>query len=194
MSNAPKKIEGPIHMKLCLLGDGRVGKTSLRREFLGEGFVTEYKETLGADFAIHTQKYNDITFRFQIWDLAGQERFDQLRTSFYFGAQAALVLYDVSNQKSLNSVENWISELWEHNGKNTVIPIVIIGNKIDLRNEIVKSLKPSAGQDMAKQMSNKANNIQIPFLETSAKTGENVAKAFSLITETFMTIHNFILG
>ena len=187
MSNIAKSISGPIHLKLCLLGDGLVGKTSLRQRYLGKGFSTEYLETLGADFAIHTIDYNNLQFRFQIWDLAGQKRFDQLRTSFYYGTQAALVLYAIDNQESYFSSEQWVEELWKNNGKKTQIPIVIIGNKIDLRENIDNPLLPSDGNKLAEKFSQKAG-FQIPFLETSAKTGENVNEAFELITERFINI------
>ena len=186
-----KKVSGPVHLKLCLLGDGRVGKTSLRQRYLGKGFITEYLETLGADFAIHTTDVNSFTFRFQIWDLAGQKRFDQLRTSFYYGTQAALLLYAIDSQESFNSANEWIEELWKHNGKKTQIPIVIIGNKSDLREKADDPVLASKGEQFAEKVSKKAG-FQIPFMETSAKTGENVKKAFKLITERFIEIHSLI--
>ncbi|MHA2362745.1 MAG: GTP-binding protein [Candidatus Hodarchaeales archaeon] len=186
-------IVGDVNLKLCLLGDGAVGKTSLRRTYLGQGFKTEYLETLGADFALKTLKYKDKdgkfdgTFKFQIWDLAGQPRFNQLRTTFYYGSQAALILYDITNPSSLDSVDRWLKELWTHNGKGSDIPVVIIGNKIDLREQIDQPLSPEDGKLLAEKLSEKSKFF-IPFLETSAKTGENVEEAFQLITQTFIDI------
>ena len=177
-------------MKLVLLGDGRVGKTSIRKKYLGQGFPTEYLETLGADFSIQTTKFNNLFLRYQIWDIAGQPRFNQIRKSFYMGAQAGLILYDVSERKSLTSISNWIEELFSSNGKGTKIPIVVIANKIDLRNSI-DCITTSEGETAVEKIKEKNNLMEsIKFFETSAKTGENVNQAFNLITEMFLQMHH----
>lgn len=182
--------ENTIHLKLVLLGDGRVGKTSLRKRYLGLGFPTEYLETLGADFSIKTTHFNNIELRYQIWDIAGQPRFNQIRKSFYMGAQAGLVLYDVSERKSLASLSNWIEELFNSNGKGTKIPIVVIANKIDLRKDI-DCVTTSEGESTVKKIQEKYNSSStIKFLETSAKTGENVDKTFEMITSMFLSMHD----
>ncbi len=195
MSESPLP-ENTLHLKLVLLGDGRVGKTSLRKRYLGLGFPTEYLETLGADFSIKTLKFNHtnnnetIWLRYQIWDIAGQPRFNQIRKSFYMGAQAALVLFDVSERKSLTSLGNWIDELYNSNGKGTKIPIVIIANKIDLRKEI-DCITQEEGEKTVKKIQEKYNvTNSIRFLETSAKTGENVDLAFEKITSMFLSMHD----
>ena len=127
MAEAPLP-ENTLHLKLVLLGDGRVGKTSIRKKYLGLGFPTEYLETLGADFSIKSTKFKptksskEIDLRYQIWDIAGQPRFNQIRKSFYMGAQAGLILYDVSERKSLASLTNWLEELFNSNGKGKNIP------------------------------------------------------------------------
>ena len=182
--------ENTIHLKLVLLGDGRVGKTSIRKKYLGLGFPTEYLETLGADFSIKTTKFQNLDLRYQIWDIAGQPRFNQIRKSFYMGAQAALVLYDVSERKSLSSLSNWIDEVYNSNGKGTDIPIVVIANKIDLRKEI-DCITKDEGKNALKKIKEiyKVNSL-VKFLETSAKTGENVNKAFDLITSMFLELHD----
>ena len=182
--------ENTIHLKLVLLGDGKVGKTSLRKKYLGLGFPTEYLETLGADFSIKTTDFHDLNLRYQIWDIAGQPRFNQIRKSFFMGAMAALVLYDVSERRSLTSLANWIDELFSSNGKGTRIPVVIIGNKIDLR-ESIDCVTTSEGQTAVKKIQEKYQVVDsVKFLETSAKTGEKVNYAFELITKMFLTIHD----
>ncbi len=188
MSDSPLP-ENTIHLKLVLLGDGRVGKTSLRKKYLGMGFPTEYLETLGADFSIKSIKFNDIELRYQIWDIAGQPRFNQIRKSFYMGAQAGLILYDVSERKSHASLSNWIEEFFNSNGKGINIPLIIVANKIDLRNEI-DCITKSEGENFVKKIQEKYNlPDSIKFLETSAKTGENVDEAFQMITSMFLSMH-----
>ena len=115
-----------VIFKIVLLGDGMVGKTSLRYRYLDKGFTSNYLATLGADFAIKELDYMNYHIRFQIWDLAGQVRFETLRKSFYIGAQSALILYDVTNRQSFNNVRNWLNEFWKHNGKGKM-PVVLIG-------------------------------------------------------------------
>lgn len=190
--------ENTIHLKLVLLGDGRVGKTSLRKKYLGLGFPTEYLETLGADFSIKTIKFdntdesNILWLRYQIWDIAGQPRFNQIRKSFYMGAQAALILYDVSERKTLTSLTNWIEELYNSNGKGNRIPIVIIANKIDLRGSI-DCVSFSEGESVVTKIQEKYQVADsIKFLETSAKTGENVDLAFEKITSMFLKMHDIV--
>lgn len=186
-----RKISGPVHLKLCLLGDGKVGKTSLRRRYLGQGFSTEYLETLGADFAIKRTVFAGLVFRFQIWDIAGQPRFSELRKAFFMGSQAAIVLYDISNPATISSVDNWVRELWANNGKGPHLPIVIVGNKVDLRRKVDTAVPGSEGRELAEQLSEEVSlPFTIPFLETSALTGTNVDVAFQTIIQHFMQLHN----
>ncbi|MHA2365113.1 MAG: Rab family GTPase [Candidatus Hodarchaeales archaeon] len=176
-----------VIFKLVLLGEGTVGKTSLRHRYLGKEFSTSYLATLGADFAIREVPYeNKFIVRYQIWDLAGQPRFNSLRKSFYIGAQGALVLYDITNRHTLDAVSNWTSEFFQNNGKG-VQPIVLIGNKIDLRNETPDTITFEEGNEVAQKLASESETI-VPFIETSAKTGENISKAFEIITDYFFKI------
>ena len=179
-----------IIFKIVLLGDGMVGKTSLRYRYLDKGFTSNYLATLGADFAIKELNYMNYHIRFQIWDLAGQFRFETLRKNFYIGAQSALILYDVTNRESFNNVKNWLNEFWTHNGKGKM-PVVLIGNKIDLRSNNSDDISTDEGITLAKrfQEENKTNFI-IPYVETSPKTGENIDLAFRTITDHYLKLYN----
>lgn len=171
-----------IIFKLSLLGDGSVGKTSLRHRYLGKEFSTSYLATLGADFAIKEVAYNNLTVRYQIWDLAGQPRFNQLRKTFYLGSQGAVIIYDVNSYDSFNNVKNWLNEFIANNGKGTGI-ILLVGNKIDLRND--QSVSTEQGKELAQNLSTIIKK-EVPFIETSAKTGQNIEDAFKLITDYFL--------
>ena len=176
----------PINLKMCLLGNGYVGKTSIRRSYLGQGFTTEYLGTLGADFAIKNIIYTNLSIRFQIWDIAGQPRFNQIRKSFFVGSQAAMIIYDITDTEmtSFDAVINWTEELWENNGKGKV-PILLIGNKIDLRSGSQKTISYDEGKALAEKISQKTA-MYVPFIETSAKTGENIDLAIHKMAEEFI--------
>ena len=123
-------------LKITLLGDGAVGKTSIRNRYMGRGFKESHLMTIGADFAAvdKTVKYNDKDYHvtFQIWDLAGQARFTEVRQRFYFGSLGGLLLFDITRPESFSNIPNWLNEIWKNSGTGAV-PIVLIGNKSDLR-------------------------------------------------------------
>lgn len=167
-----------LMMKICLLGDGAVGKTSLRRVFIGQHFIKEYIMTVGADFAIKeiaipSEYDKDVDLKFQIWDLAGQPRFKEVRPKYYQGVKGAILVFDVTRKDSLANLANWINELDEIT--NSELPYVIIGNKTDIR----RKSKAHVTTAQAKKYIDKTYNCE--YLETSAKTGKNVTKAFELI-------------
>ncbi|MHA1772108.1 MAG: GTP-binding protein [Candidatus Thorarchaeota archaeon] len=169
--------------KVVLMGDGSVGKTSLRRSYMGENFRASYMITIGADFAVKKMSLeggHEVSI--QIWDLAGQEHFKNVRSTFYKGAQGALAVYSTVERSSFENLRNWINECWGNAGKK--IPIVVIGNKIDLREQfqdnpaMQQSIVTTAeGQKFAKDLQAR-EGVHTSFLETSAKTGQNVEAAF----------------
>ncbi len=178
-------------VKVVLLGNAAVGKTSLRRRWMGERFTSEYIQTIGADFSIKEIKIKTNEkakiYKYQVWDLAGQIQFHAVRRGYYQGALGAIIMYDITNTESFQSVPVWINELWRYNTLG-VTPLILIANKIDLRNEIPQTLTPEQGKNYAKQLSELTlpQGFEIPFIETSAKTGENVDRAFQLLGKTII--------
>ncbi len=167
-------------MKVILIGDGAVGKTSIRERYLGHGFSTQYLTTIGADFASKRDTIGAKKIRFQIWDLAGQPRFEVVRTLYYGGAKAAFFVCDVSKPTSIMNISNWINELWKNSGHGPV-PFVILGNKSDLKELGIKCVSDEDLQNIAAgitSLTQKDFNFGITYLPTSAKTGLNIAKAF----------------
>ncbi|MBD3406611.1 MAG: GTP-binding protein [Candidatus Lokiarchaeota archaeon] len=168
--------------KVVLMGDGSVGKTSLRRTYMGEGFRASYHITIGADFAVKKLKLaggHDVSI--QIWDLAGQEHFKNVRSSFYMGAQGALAVYSTVERSSFENLEKWLEECWGNTGRK--VPIVVIGNKVDLREQFKDNpamkqtiVTTEEGQAFADKIA--SSGVHASFLETSAKTGQNVEAAF----------------
>ena len=168
--------------KVVLMGDGSVGKTSLRRTYMGEGFRANYMITIGADFAVKKMQLeggHDVSI--QIWDLAGQEHFKSVRSTFYRGAQGALAVYSVTERTSFDNMKNWLDECWKNSGKK--IPVVLIGNKIDLReqfkdNPVMQQTIVTTEEGKALQEKIGNQGVHTSFLETSAKTGHNVEASF----------------
>jgi small GTP-binding protein len=173
-------------MKIVLCGDGAVGKTALRETYLGKEFTSSYLMTIGADFAVQKTEVAGKEVKFQIWDLAGQERFNSVRSLYYQGSHGVLFVYDVTRPESYqNLVDGWLNELMKHT-RGGPIPAVVLGNKIDLRNlDDPTHIRPDQGGDLVEKMSESLSNgeLDIPYLETSAKTGENVQVAFKKLAE-----------
>ncbi len=177
-----KYPEVPVLVKICLLGDGAVGKTSLKNQFLGSGFNPKYLITIGADFAIRDIKLsNGQEYKLQIWDLAGQPRFNAVRTLYYKGSMGSVLIFDITNRSSLDNLQGWLKEYWRHSGE-TSIPMVILGNKKDLREEYSSAVTTAEGQKFTDAVSARAINKKFHYFETSAKTGENVEEAFTVLT------------
>jgi len=158
--------------KLVLLGESAVGKSSLVLRFV-KGQFHEYQEsTIGAAFLTQTVCLDDTTVKFEIWDTAGQERYHSLAPMYYRGAQAAIVVYDVTNPDTFARAKTWVKELQRQASPNIVIALA--GNKADLAS------KRSIEHEDAQQY---AEDNALLFMETSAKTAMNVNEIFLAIAK-----------
>ncbi|MHA2295869.1 MAG: GTP-binding protein [Candidatus Hodarchaeales archaeon] len=173
-------------IKVILAGDGSVGKTALRETYLGRGFQTNYLMTIGADFAVKTIDLEGRTIKFQIWDLAGQDRFTEVRSVYYKGAHVALLLFDVTRPDTFDNLPSWIKEIWTHSGLKP-IPIVILGNKADLREIVPESMDDELARKFCRKLSERTEKegFLVHYLPTSAKTGLNVNKSFDLLMDAY---------
>lgn len=172
--------------KVCLIGDGYVGKTSVRRKYIGEGFRSNYIPTLGVDFAQKITTSKDGNARLVIWDIAGQSQFQGLRKRYYEGCSGLVLVYSVVDRESFDNASKWLVEA--HGFMQEFPALIIIANKTDLRTyypaEDIVSHKE--GEEFTKMFSEKLNTPSI-FIETSALTGENIDEAFNKLTT--MMIH-----
>jgi small GTP-binding protein len=158
--------------KLVLLGESSVGKSSLVLRFVKGQFHEFQESTIGAAFLTQTVQIDDTTVKFEIWDTAGQERYHSLAPMYYRGAQAAIVVYDISNKETFHKAQTWIKELQRQANPNIVIALA--GNKLDLAN------KRAVSYDEAKAY---ADESSLLFMETSAKTAANVMEIFTSIAK-----------
>ncbi|MFX1296958.1 MAG: Rab family GTPase [Promethearchaeota archaeon] len=158
---------GSFKLKMLLLGDAAVGKTSLIKQYIKGSFAKDYKMTIGTDIFTKDVKSNDNTITLSIWDIAGQERFKFFRQSFYRGSSGAMVVFDLTRYPTFNpNVVNWLKELWSFTGR---IPITLLGNKVDLAD--LRNVRKMDVQQFA-------DKIPCKYIETSAKTGKHVEEAF----------------
>lgn len=171
-----RKKKGGRLFKIALLGDGAVGKTALKDRFLGKGFESSYMMTIGADFATYTTQIDNEEVKLQIWDLAGQTRFKEVRSGFYSGTLGALLVYDVTRKDTAESLIGWVEEAKKFSG-NSNVSFILVGNKIDLRKQAPESVTKRQGLLIAKKLA-KSNNSVVPYVETSAKDNLNVPQAF----------------
>jgi small GTP-binding protein len=161
--------------KVVLIGDGAVGKSSLMRRFVENRFESTYQFTIGVDISAKDVKYEEGKYaKLSIWDMGGQERFKVLRRSFFEGTHGALLVFDLSRAQTFAAMKKWLSDL--RSMVEERIPIIIIGNKSDLISEVGETIKKNEPSSLAE----KENSI---YIETSAKTGENVEKAFLELTQ-----------
>jgi len=165
-------IEYDYTFKLMMLGDASVGKTSLTLRYISGYFMQDLKLTLGVDFYSKTTLFNDKKVKLQIWDFGGEERFRFLLSQYSKGANGAFFLYDITNPMSLEHLPEWTQIVRENAGD---IPILLIGSKKDL--DEFRAVPREDGILAAKKY-----NLT-SFIELSSKTGENVEKAFDVLTE-----------
>lgn len=186
-------MKSPISVKLVLLGEAAVGKSSLVLRFVSNDFQENKEPTIGAAYLTQRCEIDDRTIKFDIWDTAGQERFASLAPMYYRNAQAALVVYDITKPQSFIKARHWVKELREQANKNIIIALV--GNKYDMveqedssnssgKNSIENNDEENSGSlrkvsiEEGKQL---AQEEGLLFFESSAKTGYNVNDLFMAI-------------
>jgi Ras-related protein Rab-7A len=166
-----------VLLKVIILGDSGVGKTSLMNQYVNKKFSNQYKATIGADFLTKEVMVDDRLVTMQIWDTAGQERFQSLGVAFYRGADCCVLVFDVNVAKTFENLDSWRDEFLIQAAPRDPdnFPFVVIGNKIDLENQRVVSTKRLQAWCQAKG--------NIPNFETSAKEAINVEQAFQTIAK-----------
>jgi len=153
--------------KFIIVGDSSVGKSNLLLRYLNNKFEDEYQSTIGVEFGAKNLEIDNINYRIQLWDTAGQEQFRSITRAYYQNSVCAIVVYDISNEITFKNVKDWIDDVRAQSPKN--IYIMLVGNK----NDLVEKRQVSYEKGLEY-----ANSNNINFIETSAKTGENVENVF----------------
>ena len=159
--------------KLVFLGDPGVGKTSIITRFMYDTFDSSYQATIGIDFLSKTMYLDDRTVRLQLWDTAGQERFRSLIPSYIRDSSVAVIVYDLTNRASFENTRKWLSDVRVERGDDVVI--VLVGNKTDLSDS--RQVSTNEGEALAKE-------LNVLFIETSAKCNFNVTALFRKVATT----------
>jgi small GTP-binding protein len=165
----------PIAVKLVIIGDSSVGKTCIALRYLTGEFTTQTRPTISAGFSSTTIKVNGIDLDLQLWDTAGQERYRGVTAQYFRGAQIALIVFDLSNRETLNSIREWNSQLRDG---NSVPVVVVVGNKADIQQ---REVTEKQGEIIAAE-------INAIYRETSAVTGRGIAEVFEDACEQFLEI------
>ncbi|KAH7914936.1 ras-domain-containing protein [Hygrophoropsis aurantiaca] len=165
----PTTSTSPVNIKLLLIGNASVGKSSLLLRFSDEQWIPEDEAsaTIGVDFRVHKMEVNGRKVKLSIWDTAGQERFRTITASYYRGAQGIILVYDVANRETFDALPKWFSELESYVPMSVVK--IIVGNKLD--KEQSRQVSTAEGAAFAKRQ----NAL---FVEASAKTSIGVREAF----------------
>ena len=160
-----------LTLKLLIIGDSRVGKTSLLLNYVEKIFPEAHISTLGVEYKEKEIIKDNYIIRLQIWDTAGEERFRSITKSIYRNANGILFVCDITNRESFKNIKNWIKDA---DNVDKDIKGIIIGNKIDLDNERVVSVE---------DLEETGKKYDMPFIETSAKTRMNVNKCFEVLID-----------
>lgn len=174
-SSRPKGVKTNHMVKVILLGDGGVGKSSLMNVYVNNKFDTQAYHTIGVEFLIKDVTVDRQQYTLQIWDTAGQERFKSLRTPFYRGADCCLLTFSVVDRKSFRNVDLWQKEFLFYanipEADAERFPFIVLGNKIDVPEREVTT---EEAQEWCEAHG-------LPYYETSAKNSTNVDLAFEAV-------------
>ncbi len=166
-------------LKLVVVGDPGVGKTSTILRFTDNAFLRTYVPTLGVSITEKLFNTQSGMIEMILWDIAGQAKFETMRRHFYQGSEAILLIFDLTNRTSFISIKNWYHDVMKNMEKHHQMTGYIFGNKTDLTE--VRKVKLVEALALAKE-------LNLKYIETSAKTGKNVEYAFYDIAETVVKL------
>ena len=170
-------INTDYQFKITFLGNSGVGKSAILFRFADNTYYDSYISTIGVDFKIKLIPYNNKIVKLHIWDTAGQERFRTITTSYYRNTDGVILVFDVTDNKSFDQLDNWITEIKKY---NTEFSMILIGNKTDKNNRCISR----------EQAENYAKKYGINYIETSAKADNNINNAINLIVDELVKNYN----
>ena len=154
-------------VKFIIVGDVAVGKTNICYRFSQDEFSNEYENTIVVDYVYQTITIKDKIFKLQLWDTGGSEKYKSITKGFYSNATCCILVYDITEEKSFNSINKWVEEVKNYTNENIIF--VLVGNKYDLKNE--RKVSKEQGDTLASE-------YRMEHIEASAKTGYNIDEIF----------------
>jgi len=154
--------------KIIIIGDTGVGKSNILSRYLKDEFREDSKSTVGVELGTKFIKIKDMGAKLQIWDTAGQERYKSITSSYYKGSHGCFIVYDITNEKTFENVDNWFKQAQKEASKE--VSIILVGNKCDLENE--RKISKEKGEE-------KAKTLNCPFFETSALSKIKIEDIFT---------------
>lgn len=189
MEKPPTTSGSTYVFKIILAGDGAVGKTNLRRRFMGDNFQAEYINTVGADFAYYSETVEEdgeiSVYKFSIWDLAGQPKFSNVRPVFYAGAFGTLICFDSTREETFENLDKWLDELIRHTHTEGT-PVILVSTKMDIYDpeKHMNFDRVEAYMDHVRERL--GGRFDVSFVQTSSISGLNVKHAFHLLRKAIM--------
>ncbi len=173
-----------FNSKIIILGEGTVGKTSLRRSYLGKSFRANYLQTIGADFSVTQNEFDGVHCQTSLWDIAGQLKYEATHASYFRGSHGAIIVFDVTNRFSFDNIDKWVSKFLELSKVQSVISIV--GNKTDLQAVVTEKEL----YDKVADFKIKYPDLTVHSFLTSAINGKNIKECVE--TTILSILHKFM--
>ncbi|MFW9952299.1 MAG: GTP-binding protein [Candidatus Thorarchaeota archaeon] len=178
---------GEYRFKFIIIGEHEVGKTSIIRRFVEGKFLAGYRTTIGLNVMPHNFEFFGNKISLWLWDIGAQKYFKRYRKVYYKGAQAAFIVFDLTNRQSYDNVISWYDELNEF--KENDLSIVIVGNKSDLIEQRV--IEFNEGNMLAEVLS-ESEKTKVSYIETSALNGENIREAFGIVSYHYIVLSRML--
>ena len=173
-----------LYFKICPFGDGGVGKTSIIQRFINGEFRTDYNLTVGLDIFDKTINVGDYEVKLVMFDIGGSSRSEEQYELFFKGAHAGVFIIDLTRRPTLNSIEPWLKLFREGSkGENRNLPVLMVGNKVDLEGETKISLEEALDLVIKHDL--------FGYMESSAKTGKNIDNIFSIMANEIIKNYKF---
>ena len=173
--------------KMCIFGDGGVGKTTLINRYISGKYSEDFKMTIGVDFYTKNVEIDNIKVSLQIWDFAGEQQFKNLLPNYVIGASGGIFMYDISRFYSITHLEDWLKLLDKAPDKQAQrMPILLVGGKKDLSSEGKRVVESSYAFEEGRKFG------VFEYFECSSKTGENVEEVFYCIAKKMLEISGIL--